>query len=362
MNTSATSKTATPATNPRLRSLWNIPHLIRIPDPMPPLPELIHLFQRRIAQFKSDQEDLPSTHPNYVHESALNNISLAILEQKLADLRAIAREGFDAVARESDPIKNAPSNSQGRARPGASLHQAAENFRQDSPQSESALETERPAQNGKVNPGESKVNPGASEPNPSESAPNPSESKFSKAEPADSDREDDEEDDEGDDDEDASLEDYFDEEEIQALADFQNYLSGRSPLDKLTARQQEAIVSMFEDYTAKTIALILAEPPPRGLNLKTSEASVVRFSHRYTAAKQKAARAEKNKAAQALLDKSENPHETFQNSVERALKLRILSATDDTGLDSIDALVTTLTRLRKQALAERKQAHLENRE
>ena len=64
-------------------------------------------------------------------------------------------------------------------------------------------------------------------------------------------------------------------------------------------------------------------------------------------------------SALKTLDNNPNAEADFQQAAERMLKLRILTS-EDAPLDTLEQLITSLTTLRKQALAERKQTHAEH--
>ena len=72
----------------------------------------------------------------------------------------------------------------------------------------------------------------------------------------------DEEDEDGDDNEeieDINLADYLEDESLDAALDLKEHLSGRSPLDNLEPRIQQAILLLMEDYDADLIAEVIAE-------------------------------------------------------------------------------------------------------
>jgi hypothetical protein len=155
---------------------------------------------------------------------------------------------------------------------------------------------------------------------------------------------------------------YLDTASQQACgADLNEYLSGRSPLDNLTAQQQEAILLLLNDHSAQRVAEVIAQPPPLGFNLKTTDASILRFRNRLRHAKTKAAREQDQKAVAELLAEAQQSDDAFQSVVQRLIKERLVRAATSpmTGLSNLDSMITSLTKLRKQALAERKQLHAE---
>jgi hypothetical protein len=49
-NVSATNVPYRATLHPMLRSLWNIPHVIQIPDPMPPPRQVVQLLQQQLTR------------------------------------------------------------------------------------------------------------------------------------------------------------------------------------------------------------------------------------------------------------------------------------------------------------------------
>jgi hypothetical protein len=165
--------------------------------------------------------------------------------------------------------------------------------------------------------------------------------------------------DDEDEDEDEELDDYASAVArlADAAADLKARLKGRGRFDELTDAQRDAIFALLQDYSEATVAKIIAMPPPKGMNFRVSRQTVNRFKHDYLKAKAERRHAEHLKLAEEVLS-SENPEHAFRETFERLLKTRLLT-TDLAEIDTIDSLVATLARLRKQALAERKQTHAE---
>jgi hypothetical protein len=134
----------------------------------------------------------------------------------------------------------------------------------------------------------------------------------------------------------------------------QSYLSGRSPLDKLTSSEQHAIIRLLKDYPAWRVVEVLAQPRPHGLALKTSKSALNAFRERFDDAKESAVKAANQKAIDDLMAAANGSEDVFQTAVQRCLKSRLLTAASEPNakLADIAALVLSLTRLRKQALAE----------
>jgi hypothetical protein len=154
---------------------------------------------------------------------------------------------------------------------------------------------------------------------------------------------------------------YLSSDEIQASLDLQGYLSGRSPLDDLPSQQQQAIILLLEDHPAWRVAKVLAQPEPHGLSFKVAPVTLNRFKKRFAIAKDACRKAQNQKAIDDLLSKANDTEETFQTAIQRLIKIRLITTTSEpnANLDTMDLLITSLTKLRKQTLAERKQLHVE---
>ena len=109
------------------------------------------------------------------------------------------------------------------------------------------------------------------------------------------------------------------------------------------------------------MAEVIAEPPPIGFGVKTSQASLYRFRDRYKQAKGQSQKTQHAKAIEDLMAKANDTEDVFQAAVQRLLKTRLLTTTSEPSSDlaAIHSLINSLTKLRKQTLAERKQSHAE---
>ena len=87
--------------HPALKSLWNIPHLIRFPDPLPPLPEIRKLIRNRIAELIAQRRDLDPTAANYATCVCGYTSEIGSLENRLEELQKHFPGEFDAAAEES---------------------------------------------------------------------------------------------------------------------------------------------------------------------------------------------------------------------------------------------------------------------
>ena len=146
---------------------------------------------------------------------------------------------------------------------------------------------------------------------------------------------------------------------FEASLDLHSHLSGRSPLDELSFNEQNAILRLLDTYSAWRVVETLARPRPYGLNLKTSKSALNLFRKRFAKAKENAIKALQQSSIDDLMAKANESEDIFQAAVQRCLKTRLLTATSDpnSNLADINTLVLSLTRLRKQALAEQKQAN-----
>lgn len=157
---------------------------------------------------------------------------------------------------------------------------------------------------------------------------------------------------------------YFDRDDLQVALDLQQHLSGRSPLDHIPANHQQAIIGLLEDYPAWRVAKVIAQPSPRGLGIQTTVVALNRFRRRYNAAQGECLKQQTLKASQDLVAQANGSDDTFQAAVQRLMKIRLLTlaSNPNAGVDQIDSLITSLTKLRKQFLAERKQLHAERKQ
>jgi hypothetical protein len=148
----------------------------------------------------------------------------------------------------------------------------------------------------------------------------------------------------------------------EAAADLQAALNKRNKFDALSPDAQAAIITLLDKYDSRHVARLLIKPPPIGMSFKISKSGLNYFRRRFEKTQAQRRANENAKAAADLLDRSEDPDKAFQNTLERLLRLRALTTMSDPNapLETIDALVNSLTKLRKQSLAERKQLHTES--
>lgn len=146
--------------------------------------------------------------------------------------------------------------------------------------------------------------------------------------------------------------------------DFREYLDKRSALDRLTADQRDAIGELLDDYPPETVQELLAKPIPKGLGIDFTASSLRRFYKRHQRRRHIGEQRELHDETRALLAEPGAPGIAFLKASERLLKVRLLKTTADSDakLDTVEVLTRVLNALRKQALAERRQRHLEEKQ
>jgi hypothetical protein len=383
-------------THPTLRSLWNIPMIIRIPEPMPPAPEVLKLIHQRIAECRIQIFTLDPHLRDYDDRIAHCKHCIFILEHKITELRAAFPDlpEIDLTPLATDAPTNTSTENCGQAQQPSVDQPTPEwpNNGQEWP--DTGQQWPDPCQlrpdvgqgsphidqlhSETVESNETTANPPA--PNPSAGRRADSERSDSESKSADTQKEDESlnalHGDEGDESEEAEEPEDREEADLEAemagfindaermaeaAADLQAHLKKRNRFDDLTSDAQAAIIAMLDHHDLRTVARTLAKPPPDGMSFKISKSGLNYFRNRYT--KQESER-RKNQNAQAtadLLDKSEDPDKAFHDALQCLLRMRVLTTASepDAPIDVIDNLITTLTKLRKQSLAERKQAHAE---
>jgi hypothetical protein len=137
-----------------------------------------------------------------------------------------------------------------------------------------------------------------------------------------------------------------DEEFVAAALELRYQRKGRSPFDKLSPQDQAVVKA-------------IAQPYPIGFALKVSKTALYNFHKRY----QKRRHQQNVEASIDLLNKSSNPTQAFAQTFERLVQTKALTVASDpeTTLNTFDALITSVNKLRKQSLAERKQLQAESK-
>jgi hypothetical protein len=358
---------------------------IHPPYDNPTAAQLIPIIEERLAIHAKHFGRTFDPSSGYYGEWKLINDDL---ERFLAELNTRAGVGRPTLSQRAASVNNAPTNP-----PPSSVPTAAENASPQKPTptptsppknilvenaglSGSTVANQQPAAESEAGPGWPEAGPtgsgpastGSGQPKTAKQKPDDPPKKGEANKPIDDEQEDEEEEEEEDFDEDDAdeedaeeefnIKDYLDEESIEASLDLQSHLTGRSPLDKLTVREQKAIVRLLKDYPAWRVVEVLAQPRPHGFNLRTSKSAINAFRERFEDAKEKAAKDANQKAIDELMAAANTSDDVFQTAVQRCIKSRLLTAASDpnSNLTAISALVLSLTRLRKQAFAEQKQS------
>jgi len=155
-----------------------------------------------------------------------------------------------------------------------------------------------------------------------------------------------------------------DEAYIEAATDLYYHVKGRSPFDKLTPQQQETIIHLMEHHEEKVVRKTIAQPPPLGFSFKIGKTAFYAFLKRYRerdAEREKQQRIEHANTYIQLLTSAPDPNQAFGHIFERLVQIKALKVASDPQMtiNTCDALITTVNKLRKQSLAERKQTHAE---
>jgi hypothetical protein len=72
--------------HPTLRSLWDFPHILRFPDPMPPAPDVLKLIQQRIAECQVELHTLDPRQQDYPEQIYNRETQISILEDKIQEI------------------------------------------------------------------------------------------------------------------------------------------------------------------------------------------------------------------------------------------------------------------------------------
>ena len=148
-----------------------------------------------------------------------------------------------------------------------------------------------------------------------------------------------------------------DEDLIEAATHLHLHLKARSRFDKLPPENQAAIIHLLDRCKPEVVLKLIAQPPPVGFSLKAGRTALLEFRRRYEKRAAERRRNDNSAAALELVRKVGDPNQAFLT----VLQIRALTAAADptTSLGILDAYASTLGKLRKQTLAERKQDHAE---
>jgi len=346
---------------------------IHIPTRNPAPAEIIAYLEKRMAGHQNHfAKNMDPSSGFHLEWKSVNDDLIDFLKQ----LRPAA--GISLVAPPSVPHPSshpaaqwpqpAPKNQSPSSSPNQTHSRQDDLPPKKSPPSDSTVANQQPTGESKVNPSDSNVNPSAStaktndfkmtpgasqntsdastSKKPAATSPSTASQTKSPTPPAEKP---------------FDIREHLDAASLRVCYDLQEYLSGRSPLDALTPQQQNAIILLLEDYSAERVASVLAQPEPYGFNLKTSDSAVIRFKKRLARAEKKYIASLDDIALQQIMANAHQSEEAFQTAVQRLIKIRLLNAANNplASADTLDALITSLNKLRKQTLAERKQTHAE---
>ena len=316
--------------NLKLDLYRSIPGL-KLPDPLPPVPQIIARMQTVIAETETVHRkyigaDVNKLTDDQLEEAATAKCRLSTLQLRLDQLlSAYPQYGVQASACQA-PLTPIPATA------------TTEEIATSTPPSVPTIDNQQTPSE----PDPSRSVPDASQPVPQPSQPVPEafqcDPQSSQSEP--------------------SAEANFPlEPELQEMAlEVRNLRDKRSPLDHLTDAEHDAIIELLHDYSYAAVARILAKPRPIGLDIQTTDGSLKRFINRRKRNQRWESLARAEKIAQAT-----GPLDGYLKACSFMLESRLLRATTDEQSDpeKIQLLIKSLTALRRQTLAERKQSHRE---
>lgn len=131
----------------------------------------------------------------------------------------------------------------------------------------------------------------------------------------------------------------------------------RSPFARLTSDQRKGLLDLIAENTLPEVVRIVAQPPPLGMNLKTSKQALSRFSRdhmRYELnSSREAQRAEAEKSRQAdeeAFQKCNASDRAFAQAIESQIRRRLFETTRNRSANhqEIRWLVSSLAMLRKE--------------
>lgn len=415
--------TTTTHVNPTLKSLWNIPHVLRFPDPLPPLPEIIAMIQQRITQLQRIRDGLDPRAENFTDLRVTTESDITILENKLDEIRrafpippapeppkapvvppvphnssavpasgalgstlpspssiplradsvtsAVNQNNFSASkpGQNPQPASNQPTpartnGGQNPDKPGQPRTESGQ------PRTNAGQPWTNPGQNSK--PATHLESPGSVPASSSHHAPitTQSPSKSCSPQPTPTPKLNSHIPPQPTAPEPAQSEnitaalarlDPDDEDLRDAALELQSRLKGRSRIDALTPEQQAHIVALLDVHPLRAVAKLLAEPPPLGMSFKIGKSALGAFRLAYAKRETERRRHASVNDTITLLNQSPDPNAAFTKMLERLLHIKTLSAASvpETSLETLDALTTTFIKFRKLALAERKQLHIE---
>jgi hypothetical protein len=142
----------------------------------------------------------------------------------------------------------------------------------------------------------------------------------------------------------------------ETASDLYDHLHYKSKFAQLTSVQREAIVQLLRHRTCEDVAKILAEPPPIGMNLRTSKAGVIRFREDFmhcamqeSKLKAHAAAEDQRLAADEAFQTVNASDDIFNQTTALQIRKRLFQAVQDPRADyhEIRWLIKSLEMLRE---------------
>ena len=119
-------------------------------------------------------------------------------------------------------------------------------------------------------------------------------------------------------------------------ADFYELLHYKSKFARLTSAQREAVVELLRHHTCEQVAEIIAQPPPIGMNLRTSKAGVIRFREDYVRCAMQQSKRESQEAAERQRLACEESfkaanasNDSFRDLTQLEIRKRLFHAVND---------------------------------
>lgn len=323
--------------HPTHRALWNIPHVIQIPDPMPAPADVVQLLREHLSRHEAQLSALTPTDDDQIALMANHKFDISILKHKIEEvLRA-----FPDLA--ADPEGRAPLSQRAASVPATPDNQPTSSAPiAPTPTPPSPHNNNSSPENSGQNPqppltppdpewpktGQDRPDTGQDRPNAGQHRPDPCHSRPDNGQPSQDDdaaNNDDDDDDpqqdesqEEEDDDDLDLEEadleaeiagYFNDAErmAEAAADLRAHRQKRSRFDSLSAEDQATIIHMLGIHDSRTVVRTIAKPSPEGFNFKISKSALNEWARRYEKRQVQLRIQQAVQAATDLIDKSGDP-------------------------------------------------------
>jgi hypothetical protein len=376
------------ALHPTLKSLWNIPHVLRFPDTMPAVPDVIQFIEKHITDWSAEKQTLDPTIPEQAELIAVHNCNIAILKHKLEELhRAFPEFGLRDKVPLSLSAPNASTNQNHNPSPNAAHNSPSPSVgegrgegapitptmhispiipippitpnltNQHNPAPTETTETApqpqpHPAET-EVRPTETKVRLAETEPRPTETEticpPSDPSATTAASGPASSSQ---------------TLSDIsfyaalakIPEKQRKLAADLYEHVHHRARFASLTSQQRAAIYELCKDHTVDDVLQLLPQAPPIGLNFHTSRAGLFRFCNdfkRILLDERKLALHEQNEeqrlATEQAFQNANASDESFRQATVRGIRKRLFTSVENPRGDhhEIRWLLKSLEMLRK---------------